>query len=126
MKRINKNIQEDISEGLNLQITLKNGAYKSYMKIIRSELNSPEEIFSYISQNPFINYISSIIEKLSNPTYMICASTLTLLLSATYIYFAKQLGYRYNYLIFILFFVIGYLLGLLGKLILKFIRWIYH
>ena len=126
MKFINKNIDEDIAEGLNLQITLKKGAYKSYLKIIRSELSTPMKIFSYISQNTVVNYLSSIIEKVSNPVYMICASTLTLLLSTTYVYFAKQLGYRYNYLIFILFFVLGYLVGLLGKLLLKFIRWVYR
>lgn len=97
-----------------LQRELKADAYKQTLERTRSRLSPPARVFSRIAHQPAIEAISTIGEKtIARPSGLLAGSACALLGSAFLLYMTKHFGFTYNYGVFLICFVGGFVLGLL-------------
>lgn len=99
---------------------LKNQSYKKKMKQIRSQLSTPERSFSEFIHQPLINNLSEVGSKTIFRASGILGGSITALLgSLIFIYTAKHYGFSYNYLVFFMLFAGGFVVGLLGEVLIR-------
>jgi len=91
------------------KITLNNE-----LKTIRHDLTTEQKMFSHLIHQPTIRKISSLSENtVARPSALLAGGLLAFIGSLTYLMLAKYIGVKYNYFIFIMLFLIGYLLSLI-------------
>jgi hypothetical protein len=87
----------------------------------RRSLSSPSRSFSKLIHQPAIRAVSeSAAGTVSRPSGLLGGGLVAFLGSSAYLYWAKHIGIRYNYFIWLLFFVGGFAVGLL----LEFVVWV--
>lgn len=100
---------------------LKQHMFERTLVQVRKRLPLPKRQFSKLVHSKPVEMISAAGEKtVARPAGLLGGSLLALIGSSLVLYFARQSGYRYNYLLFIVLFVAGYLvttvLEILGSL----------
>jgi flagellar biosynthesis GTPase FlhF len=95
-----------------LERNLKSKAYAKSLERIRSQLSPSERTFSKVIHNPTVDKTSNLVGKtVARPSGFLGGSICALLGSIILIYTSKHYGFRYNYLLFIILFAGGYVIG---------------
>jgi hypothetical protein len=88
------------------------------LKNVRKNLNKTDKTLSKVIHQPIVRAVSETSSNtVSRPSGLLGGGIVALAGSSTYYYFAKHIGFKYNYLVFILLFIGGYLVGLAIELI---------
>ncbi len=99
---------------------LRQMKYSRTLQSIRKDLSAPEKALSKIVHNPVVDAVSSVAEKtVARPSGLLFGGIFACLGSSTFLYIAKHYGYEYNLLLFALFFVGGFGLGLVLELVFR-------
>jgi len=101
----------DGSQPLGLHQELKKTAYDRSMTKVRSRLSPPERTLSKVVHQPAINVASTVAaQTVARPKGILVGGIFAFIGSIGFLFFAKNYGFEYNYLLFIALFVIGYTL----------------
>ena len=99
---------------------LKAGAFERTLRTARKHLSKPEKALSKVIHQQTVDSVSRIGEKtVARPSGILGGSLVAFLGSATLLYVDKHYGYRYNFLVFLLLFVGGYIVGMIIELLLS-------
>lgn len=94
--------------------------FKQTMKQVRSQLPAGQRALSKLVHQPVVQKVSEVSAKtVTRPSGLLGGGLLAFAGSAVYFYLAKHVGFQYNYLIFVLFFVGGFFAGI----VLEFVIW---
>lgn len=97
--------------------TVKQNAYKKVLKDTRKHLSTPEKTFSKVIHNPTVERASEVGAKtIARPTGILFGGIVAFIGSLLLIILSKRSGFSYNYLIFIIIFIGGYIVGLIAEL----------
>lgn len=114
--------QEDTSQShtFGMQRELKADAYKRMLSKTRQQLKAPDRVMSKLIHQPAVEAISNVAAKtVARPSGIFGGSICALLGSAWLLYTAKQVGFTYNYTAFFMLIVVGFVVGILGELLLR-------
>ncbi len=90
---------------------------------IRKKMNSSDRVGSKIIHQPLIRSLSEVSSKtLTRPSGLLGGGIVAFLGTGTYLYFTKHIGLKYNYTIFLLLLVGGFIIGLLIEAFIRIIR----
>jgi predicted RNase H-like nuclease (RuvC/YqgF family) len=102
---------------------LQKTTLRNELNHIRKELNPVDRIGSRIIHNKVVKVISTASSTtVARPSGLLGGGILALIGNLSYYAFAKSIGLKYNYLIFILLFVTGYFLATIIELLLRILR----
>lgn len=100
---------------------LKNIAYQRTLRRTQNKLPLPAKALSKVIHQPAIEAVSEAASKtIARPSGVLMGGIAAFLGSSIFLWAAKYYGFRYNFLLFILFFVGGFFIGLLIELGLHF------
>lgn len=90
---------------------------------VRKHLSAPNRAFSRVIHQPVVESISNVSSKtVARPSGFLGGSIVAFVGSSTFLWFAKHYGFNYNYLLFVLFFAGGFVLGMFLELLLFAVR----
>jgi hypothetical protein len=93
---------------------LKNIKYKRTLQNVRKDLSAPERTLSKIVHNPTVDAVSEVAGKtIARPSGFLMGSVFAFIGSSAFLWISKHYGYKYNFLLFVIFFAAGFVLGLL-------------
>ncbi len=102
---------------------LKNMAYSRLIKNTQRQLSSPDQVMSKIIHQPVLEATSEFLGKtIARPSALIGAGFLSLAGSLAYFLLAQHYGYNYNFSVFLVLTVAGFLLGLILEVVWKVLR----
>jgi len=103
--------------------TVKKLQFKQTLKQARRELPAAERLLSRVVHQPAVRVVSDISAKtITRPSGLFGGGILAFAGSLTYLYLTKHIGLSYNYLLFAVFFIGGFIAGLLLELLAYLIR----
>lgn len=92
---------------------LKNLSFERTMTRIRRQLSSPDKALSKVVHQPVVQAVSRVGEQtIARPSGLLGGSICAFVGSCVFLWASKHYGFRYNYLMFLLFFVVGFAFGL--------------
>ncbi len=95
---------------------LKDIAFSRTLTRIRKKLSVQSRIFSKVIHNPVVDKPSEIIGKtIIRPASMLSGAVFAFIGTSTLLWVTRHYGYRYNYLVAILLFIIGALIGVITE-----------
>lgn len=101
-----------------LDRAMRKVSLKNELNQIQQKLTFSQRLLSKFIHQPIIREISDLSAKtFTRPAGLLGGGLLAFLGSLAYLLFAKYIGLSYNYLIFIILFIIGYLLATLIELL---------
>ena len=101
---------------------LRSDTYSHSLRKIRTQLKAPDRTFSRIVHSRVLETVSNASAKtIARPSAFLGASFGALVGSAVLLYMSKQYGFTYNYSVLIVLFAGGFVLGLIGELLLRLI-----
>jgi hypothetical protein len=96
---------------------LKEMAYSRVLNRARKQLPAPARAFSKIVHQPVVNAVSEGLGRsVGRPSGIFGGGLLALLGTTAYYYITKHYGYSYNYFVFVMLLVLGFLAGWCGEL----------
>jgi hypothetical protein len=99
---------------------LKNMMRVRTLTRIRKELSSPDRVLSKVIHSKPVEKVSAVGEKtVARPVGLLGGSLIALTGSLITLYMAKHYGFRYNLLLFLMLFGIGYLLATILEVVFK-------
>lgn len=99
---------------------LKNIAFKRVIKDVQLHLNAPEKIFSNFVHRPSIETISDkSAQTLARPSGLLSGGLFALVGTILLLYMSRRYGFEYNYFIFILLLVTGFLFGIIVEAVIN-------
>lgn len=102
---------------------LKDMAYSRAMTRVRKKLSLPSRAFSKVMHSKLLDKPSEIAEKtIARPSGMLGGATFAALGSILLLWITKHNGYSYNYLVVLILFAIGLLVGLLTEVFIRLIK----
>lgn len=111
------------NQPLYLDKTVKKLRMKQSLSQVQRELMPLERGLSKVIHQPAIRAASEVSAKtITRPSGLLGGGLLAFLGSSAYLFMAKYIGFRYNYLVFLLLFVGGFLLGLLLEMLVRLVR----
>ena len=100
------------------QRSIKAQAYRQTMRRIQSRLPKVSRAFSKIVHNKTVDAVSNVgAQTVARPSGLLGGSICAFIGSVVLLYSAKHYGFRYNYLVFFILFIGGFLLGSLLELL---------
>ena len=97
---------------------LKDLKYERTLKSVQKELPAAERAFSKLIHNSAVDAISNGAEKtVARPSGLLAGSIFAFVGSSVFLWICRHYGYEYNFLLFALFFLGGFALGLLIELL---------
>jgi hypothetical protein len=97
---------------------LKNVTLQRELQAIRRRLPAADRALSRVIHQPTIRMISEVAgQTVSRPSGLLGGSLVALLGTTGYLYLAKHMGFRYNYMVFLILFAGGFVLGLILELL---------
>jgi hypothetical protein len=100
--------------------TIKSISLKNELKAIRQKLPLDQKLLSKTIHQPIIRRSSEATAKtIARPVGLLGGGILAFIGSLAYLFFAKYIGIKYNYLVFIMLFVLGYVLASILELLTK-------
>lgn len=101
---------------------LKQSAYKRTLQRTQNSLNAPERALSKVIHAPAVETISNVAgSTIARPSGILGGSIFALLGTLVLTYFTRRYGFSYNYLVFAILFVGGFIAGIIGELFLRLI-----
>ena len=97
---------------------LKAMAKRRILKETRRQMSAPSRALSKVVHQPVVEKASEIGASVARPSGVLGGGIFALVGSSLLLYITKHNGYRYNYLMFILLFVGGFILGMIVELLL--------
>ena len=92
---------------------LKNKAYKTTMRRVRSHLKPTARAFSKLIHQPTVDAVSEVGAKtIARPSGILGGGFVALIGSCFVLFMARRYGFRYNFFVYIGFLLIGFVLGL--------------
>ncbi len=102
---------------------LKDLKYARTLKSVQKELPAAERAFSKLIHNNVVDVVSTGAEKtVARPSGLLAGSIFAFLGSSGFLWISKHYGYEYNFLLFALFFLGGFFLGLFLELCLRLVK----
>lgn len=99
---------------------LKDMAYRRTLKRAQSRLPAPARAFSKVIHNPVVETTSEFLGKtIARPSGILAGGIAALVGSTIFLWVARHYGYEYNFLLFALCFVGGFIIGVLTELGIK-------
>ena len=103
--------------------TVKNLQLKQTMKQVRSQLPRTSRALSKVVHQPLVKAVSDTGAKtVTRPSGLLGGGFFAFIGSLAYLFMASHVGFRYNYTVFLLFFLGGFVLGLLLELVVRLVR----
>lgn len=97
---------------------LKSITLQRELQAIRRKLPAPERVLSRVIHQPIVRVISEAAGKtVSRPSGLLGGGLVALLGTTSYLYFAKHMGFKYNYFVFLALFAGGFVVGLVLELV---------
>ncbi|GAC1498890.1 MAG: hypothetical protein NVS1B10_01070 [Candidatus Saccharimonadales bacterium] len=85
---------------------------------IRRQLPFNQKVLSKVIHQPAIRVISEVAgQTVSRPSGLLGGGLVALIGTSSYLYLARHMGFQYNYLVFLMLLVAGFILGLILELI---------
>jgi len=104
---------------LGVQRELKANAYKRTLHKVQTHLRPTEQTFSKFIHRPKIEAVSEMSSKtIARPSGLLGGGILALIGSGILLYMSKHNGFRYNFTLFLLLFVSGFIVGALFEIVL--------
>lgn len=101
---------------------LKDLSFKRTMKNTRKKLRAPERVASKVIHQPIVEKVSDVASvSVARPSGLLGGGLFALLGSLALMWVTKHYGYEYNYLVFFMLFVAGFMLGMILELAVKFL-----
>ncbi|GAC1387716.1 MAG: hypothetical protein NVS1B7_2940 [Candidatus Saccharimonadales bacterium] len=105
------------------QRALKEQSYERKLTQIQSRLSVPEKSFSKAIHQPTVDHISEAGSKtLFRASGILGGSIAALFGSIMLLYLSKHYGFKYNYLLFFVFFMSGFILAISAEAVIKVIK----
>lgn len=102
---------------------LKDLTFDRTMVRTRKKLNAPEKALSRVIHQPVINAVSEFgARTIARPASLFGGGLLALLGTTTLLYLTRKYGYEFNYLVFLMTFVVGFGLGSLIEMLVKLLK----
>ncbi|CAN5659269.1 hypothetical protein BH23PAT2_BH23PAT2_07060 [soil metagenome] len=102
---------------------LKRDAYGRIVRDIQSRLSTPEKTLSRFVHKPIVEAVSEVTSKtIARPTGIATGGSIALLGMMLTLFLAYRYGFTYNYLLFGLLFVGGYIAGTIIELVATYIK----
>ena len=93
---------------------LKKATFQKEIKHIRRKLKKTEQLGSRVIHQPFVRNVSEVSAKtVTRPSGLLGGGITAFLGTSIYLYMSKHLGLKYNYAVFLLLLVGGFILGLI-------------
>lgn len=97
---------------------LKDETLKRTLKQVRTKLSAPSRAFSRVVHQPAVDAVSQAASKtVARPSGFLGGSILAFVGSSAFLWVARHYGFSYNYLIFVLFFAGGFVIGMFLELL---------
>lgn len=97
---------------------VKENALNLNLTIARSKLSKPGKAFSRFIHRPVVNSLSEVTGKtLIRPSAILCGGIFTVVGSLYYLYATQKTGYKYNFLVALLLFAGGFVIGLVLEML---------
>jgi hypothetical protein len=136
VEEVRKNVEEleatnriDVNKSLNSQKdddslppskAVKATSLNNYLSNIRSNLSPASRKFSKVIHNQTVETISEIAAKtIVRPYAILLGGIFTLIGSGLYLFYIRHTGYKYNFLVPLILFAGGFIVGLVTELLLK-------
>lgn len=98
---------------------LKEQTFKRSMTRVRKQLSTPSRAFSKVIHQPAVDAVSRVGGKtVARPSGLLMGGIFAFIGSSFFLIMAKHYGFRYNYLMFVLFFAGGFAVGLVVEMLL--------
>ncbi len=102
---------------------IKQETYQKTLRRIQSQLSASQRVFSNVIHQPVIEKISIIgSQTVSRPSGILGGAVCAFLGSLSLLILSKRVGFTYNYLVFFVLFLGGFLFGLTIELLAKVLR----
>lgn len=102
---------------------LKDLAYRRTLRRAQHKLPAPARAFSKVIHNPTVDAASEFAGKtIARPSGILAGGISACIGSSIFLWTAKHYGYEYNYLLFALLFIGGFVFGLLVEMLYKLAR----
>lgn len=106
-----------------VQKELKEDTWNRTMTRVRKKLPASSRAFSKVVHQPVVDAVSRASEKtVARPSGLLMGGIFAFLGSSFFLWMARHYGFEYNYLLFFMFFVGGFLVGLIVEMLLYVIR----
>lgn len=97
---------------------LKQETWNRTMTRVRKQLSAPQRVMSRIIHQPVVDTVSRAgAQTVARPSGLLGGGICALIGSSFFLIMARRFGFTYNYLIFFLFFIGGFAVGLILELI---------
>lgn len=121
IKHESENKESDQPTLVNKEI--KDIAYNRTLKKVQSKLSYSSRTFSKLIHQPTVEKISELTSKtVARPSGILFGGIFSFIGSSFFLWAAKYYGYEYNFLLFIIFFVTGFFVGLILEMVLYAIK----
>lgn len=102
---------------------LKKLKYKRTLASVQKDLNAPERVLSKVIHNRAVESVSNAAGKtVARPSGLLVGGILAFVGTSGYLWATKHYGYEYNFLLFFIFFVGGFVLGLIIELLTRLVH----
>ncbi|HUP26785.1 MAG TPA: hypothetical protein VM124_04030 [Candidatus Limnocylindrales bacterium] len=106
---------------LGMQQILKTKAYDHTLKRIRQKLPKPARVFSQFAHNKVVEAASNAgAQTVGRPSGILGGSLCAFTGSVIVLYYSRHYGFTYNYALFLLLFIGGFLIGVVAELLIWF------
>lgn len=113
---------ESSAQTFGVQKRLKNDSYKRTIRKVQSQLPLPARVASRIIHQPVVDAVSNAAAKtVARPSGFLGGSIVAFLGSSAFLYMTKHYGFTYNYAVLFMLFIGGFVLGLLLELVVRII-----
>ena len=120
IKEMSSPIETVSQSSKNINKDLKKAGLQKELSHIRRELGTTDRLASKIVHNKTVSVISNGLSKtVVRPSGMLGGAIIALIGTSIYYLFTKAVGVKYNYFIYILLFVGGFVLGIMIELIIR-------
>ncbi len=111
---------ENVEKPIHVNKELKNMAYQRTLRRTRRQLNTPSRLLSKVIHQPVIESVSEVAGKtIARPSGLLTGGIAAFVGSSLFLWISRYYGYEFNFLLFIIFFVGGFFIGLLVEVIVK-------
>lgn len=99
---------------------LKDMAYRRTLRRTQAKLSAPDRTLSKVIHHPVVEAVSEVAGKtVARPSGILAGGIFAFIGSSAFLWIARHYGYEYNYLLFALFFIGGFFVGLLLELFIR-------
>jgi len=121
--KIDRIEKEENVPRLPIDRSVKEAARRRVMKRVQKQLRPDERVLSKFTHNPTVDAVSRAAEKtVARPSGLFTGGLLALIGSSAYLWIARHYGYEYNYLLFVILFMGGFMVGVALELLLHAFR----